>query len=71
VPHVGLIVEKLDAYLNTWGVGGNDFAVGFDKIYEQYKIVTSIEVGELEISRNKQFTEIKKAFDLIVQTLSS
>ncbi|MEX2593375.1 MAG: polysaccharide pyruvyl transferase family protein [Anditalea sp.] len=69
VPHVGLTVEKLDAYLDTWGVKGSSFAVGFSQIYDQYKIATAVKAGELEASRDRQFTEIKKAFDLIVNTL--
>ena len=70
VPHVGLIVEKLDAYLHTWGVEGNNFAVAFNQIHQQYKIAAVVPKEQSEASRDKQLTEIKKAFDLIVQTLS-
>lgn len=70
VPHVGLIVEKLDAYLHTWGVKGNDFAVAFNQIHQQYKIAAAVPREQLEASRDKQLTEIKKAFDTIVQTLT-
>lgn len=69
VPHVGLVVEKLDAYLATWGVTGNDFAVGFDHIYRQFVTATLIEKEAYEASREKQFREIHKAFDLMAETL--
>lgn len=71
VPHVGLIVEKLDAYLETWGVKGNDFAVGFDQINQQYLAATSIQKEAYKASLEKQIEEIKKAFDLMVQILSA
>src|SRR5690606_17054773 len=71
VPHVGLVAEKLDAYLSTWGVRGNDFAVGFDRIYDQFKTAVSVDPEDLEKSKRRQFTEIKKAFGLIAQELSS
>lgn len=71
VPHVGLVVEKLDAYLSTWGVEGNQHAVGFDQIFDQYNRVIAIENEKYVTSRDRQFTQIKKAFDLIVQTISS
>lgn len=71
VPHVGLIVEKLDAYLDTWGVKGNHFVVKFSQIYDQYKMATSLEHGKLVASKNRQLSEIKKAFDLMVKTLAA
>lgn len=70
VPHVGLVTEKLDAYLGTWGVKDNQFAVGFDKIYEQYKVAVAVAPGELARSKNHQFVEIKKAFYLIAREVS-
>lgn len=71
VPHVGLVVEKLDAYLETWGVEGNNYAVPFDQVYKQYLTATLIERKGYELSRNTQLEEIKKAFDLMVETLRS
>jgi len=71
VPHVGLVVEKLDAYLNTWGVEGNNYAVPFDQIYKQYITATRIEEKAYQGARDKQLGEIKKAFDLMVKTLVS
>lgn len=71
VPHVGLVVEKLDAYLETWGVEGNDHAVGFDHIFKQYLAATSVSKEAYKASMKRQFKEIKKAFDLIVQTLQN
>lgn len=71
VPHVGLVVEKLDAYLNTWGVEGNNYAVPFDQIYKQYITATRIEEKAYQGARDKQMGEIKKAFDLMVKTLVS
>ena len=69
VPHVGLVVEKLDAYLGTWGVTGNDFAVGFDQIYKQFVTATLIDKEAYKASKEKQFEEIHKAFDLMAKTL--
>ena len=69
VPHVGLVVEKLDAYLATWGVEGNNYAVPFDQIYKQYITATLIEKKAYQRSLDKQLVEIKKAFDLMVETL--
>lgn len=69
VPHVGLVVEKLDAYLDTWGVEGNHFAVPFDQIYKQYITATLIEKEAYQKSRDMQLVKIKKAFDIMVKTL--
>ena len=69
VPHVGLVVEKLDAYLETWGVEGNNYSVPFDQIYKQYITATLIEKEAYQAARDKQLVEIKKAFDLMVETL--
>lgn len=69
VPHVGLVVEKLDAYLETWGVEGNNYGVPFEQIYRQYVTATLIEKDAYEASRDKQLVEIRKAFDLMVKTL--
>jgi hypothetical protein len=69
VPHVGLKVEKLDAYLATWGVPGNNFAVNFSQIHEQYKIAISVKAEDWEAARDRQIMEIKKAFDLMANTL--
>ncbi len=69
VPHVGLVVEKLDAYLETWGVEGNNYAVPFDQIHQQYVTATLIDKAAYEAARDNQMVEIKKAFDLMVETL--
>lgn len=69
VPHVGLVVEKLDAYLETWGVEGNNYGVPFDQIHKQYVTATLIDKAAYETERDKQMVEIKKAFDLIAETL--
>lgn len=71
VPHVGLVVEKLDAYLETWGVEGNNFAVPFDQTYKQYITATLVEKEAYHRSREKQLVEIRKAFDLMAKTLNS
>ena len=71
VPHVGLVVEKLDAYLETWGVEGNNYAVPFDQLYKQYITATVIEKEAYQTSRDKQLVEIRKAFDIIVETLAA
>ena len=69
VPHVGLVVEKLDAYLETWGVEGNNYGVPFDQIHKQYVTATLIDKAAYEAARDNQMVEIKKAFDLIAETL--
>lgn len=69
VPHVGLVVEKLDAYLETWGVEGNNYGVPFDQIHKQYVTATLIDKAAYEAARDKQMVEIQKAFDLIAETL--
>jgi hypothetical protein len=71
VPHVGLKVEKLSAYLGTWGVEGNRNAVEFSGLYDRFTTATRVSEEELEKSRDRQFVEIRKAFDLMVDTLSS
>ncbi len=70
VSHVGLKVEKLDAYLGTWGVKGNQFAVEFSQIYEQFNTAVSLTQESLVASRDKQFREIKKAFGLMVDAMT-
>jgi hypothetical protein len=69
VPHVGLKVEKLNAYLSTWGVKGNDFAVEFDQLYSQYQVVTAIDKSDYQKSKNLQFKEIREAFDTMLQVI--
>jgi len=71
VPHVGLKVEKLEAYLHTWGVKENDFAVDFHDIYKQYIIATTIKKVEYEIIRDIQIKEMKNGFDLMVEVIKS
>lgn len=71
VPHVGLVVEKLDAYLSTWGVKGNQQAVGFNQIFDHYKQVIAIEDEKYKESKDRQMAQIKKAFDLMVQTIGA
>lgn len=69
VPHVGLKVEKLGAYLATWGVEGNQRSIEFSEIYDQFQIATSISKEALEASRDFQLAEIKKGFDKMVKVL--
>jgi len=69
VAHVGLKVEKLDAYLATWGVEGNQRSVEFTEIYDQFEVATSISKESWEASKDRQFTEIKKGFDKMVVIL--
>lgn len=71
VPHVGLKVEKLGAYLLTWGVDGNRDAVEFSGLYERFKRVVELPKSELERSRDHQLTEIRKAFEQMVEVISS
>ncbi len=71
VPHVGLKVEKLSAYLGTWGVNGNRDAVEFSELYDRFVTVTNGSKQELEDSRDRQFTEIRKSFDLMVEAITS
>ena len=71
VPHVGLKVEKLSAYLGTWGVEGNRDAVEFSGLFDRFVTATGVSKEELEDSRDRQFTEIRKAFDLMVETITS
>jgi len=71
VPHVGLKVEKLSAYLGTWGVEGNRDAVEFSGLFDRFMTATGVSKGELEESRDRQFTQIRKAFDLMVATITS
>lgn len=69
VPHVGLKVEKLGAYLDTWGVEGNRKSVEFSELNEQYEIAISVPKEEYEASRDRQMGEIKKGFGKMVQVL--
>lgn len=69
VPHVGLKVEKLGAYLETWGLTGNQRSIEFSEIYEQFQFATNATKDNLEASRDRQFLEIKKGFDKMVKVL--
>ncbi len=71
VPHVGLKVEKLGAYLATWGVGENRRSVEFDEIFQQFEIATSISKQDYETSRDLQMEEIKKGFGKMVKVLKA
>ncbi|WP_194776384.1 polysaccharide pyruvyl transferase family protein [Pararhodonellum marinum] len=66
VPHVGLKVEKLEAYLRTWGAEGNDFAVDFNEIHSQFLAATAISKSVYEEKRDLQLTAIRKGFDQMV-----
>ncbi len=69
VPHVGLKVEKLNAYLGTWGVAGNDFAVEFSELFQQFSVAVDLDKNDLEVSRDGQFIEIKKAFKKMAEVM--
>ncbi|MDR7129852.1 hypothetical protein J2X69_002198 [Algoriphagus sp. 4150] len=69
VPHVGLKVEKLGAYLDTWGLEGNRRSIEFTEIYDQFLVATAVSKDDLEASRDRQFAEIKKGFDKMVRVL--
>lgn len=69
VPHVGLKVEKLGAYLATWGVEANYRSVEFTDLYEQYKIAISVSKQDYETSRDHQMEEMKIGFGKMVQVL--
>lgn len=71
VPHVGLKVEKLGAYLATWGIAGNQRSIEFTEIFEQYQIATAHTKKALENARDFQIKEIKKGFDKMVKVLES
>lgn len=71
VPHVGLKVEKLGAYLATWGVDGNRRSVEFDEIYRQYELATSISKSEYLSSRDRQMEQMKIGFGKMVQVLKA
>lgn len=69
VPHVGLKVEKLSAYLGTWGVDGNRDAVEFSGLFDRFTSATGVPKEKLEESRDRQFVEIRKGFDLMVKAI--
>ncbi|GAA0880455.1 hypothetical protein GCM10009119_34250 [Algoriphagus jejuensis] len=71
VPHVGLKVEKLSAYLGTWGIESNKDAVEFSGLFERFVTATSVSNDLLEESRDRQFAEIRKAFDMMVEAMTS
>lgn len=70
VPHVGLKVEKLGAYLATWGVKRNFRSVEFSELYKQYQLAVSVPLEEYEESKNRQIEEIKKGFSKMLEVLS-
>lgn len=65
VPHVGLKVEKLNAYLGTWGVDGNNFGVDFDRLSHQFQQATAIDPVVYEQARLYQIAKINQAFEAI------
>ncbi len=71
VPHVGLKVEKLSAYLGTWGLEGNRDAVEFSGLFDRFVVAVGVSKEELKKARNLQLSEIRKAFDLMAQTIKS
>lgn len=71
VPHVGLKVEKLGAYLATWGVEENHRSVEFSELYEQYMLAVSVPKQEYEASRDRQMVEIKKGFGKMLKVLTA
>jgi hypothetical protein len=71
VPHVGLKVEKLGAYLATWGLPGNQKSVEFHEIYSQFQIATQALETDLEASKNRQLAEIRKGFGKMLEILKT
>ncbi len=69
VSHVGLKVEKLSAYLGTWGVDGNRNAVEFSGMYDRFLAAINSSKELLERSRDRQFVEIRKGFELMVKAI--
>ena len=69
VPHVGMKVEKLGAYLDTWGVDGNRNSVEFTDVAHRYRLVTSLPKADLEKSRERQLLEIHRAFELMAKVI--
>ncbi|QDH81104.1 polysaccharide pyruvyl transferase family protein [Echinicola soli] len=70
VPHVGLKVEKLNAYLATWGLPKNNFAVGFEKLYAQFKVAVSLDQEAYREKQQIQLGQAKKAFDVMAGVIA-
>lgn len=70
VPHVGLKVEKLGAYLATWGTAENHRSIEFSEIYSQFQVATSVSNKDLKHSRDVQLSEIRKGFDKMAKVLT-
>ncbi len=55
IPHIGLNreISKLDNYLKTWDLEGQNHCIDFEELYNEFKIISKISEKKLKDKRNE------------------
>ena len=55
VPHIGLNreISKLDNYLKTWDLEGQNHCIDFEELYNEFKIISKISEKKLKDKGNE------------------
>jgi len=67
VPYVGVVVPKLNSYLQTWGVAGINRTVTLDGLYRGFEEAIGVDVALLERSQMQQIKAAEASFSNIAQ----
>jgi len=65
VPYVGVVVPKLNSYLQTWGVDGINQTVALDELAEAFQRAISVDKVLLDRSREEQLCAAETSFSKI------
>lgn len=71
VPYIGIYPNKLDSYLQTWGVDGSKKCVDADKIHIKFNELLGKGRNMLELNRNFQISKSKESFAEITKIINS
>ncbi|MBB6631505.1 polysaccharide pyruvyl transferase family protein [Clostridium algidicarnis] len=71
IPHIGLNkdIPKLDNYLKTWGVSGQDHCIDFNELYESYNNIKDIPKQKLIENKDEMIALSLKNFDSLFMCL--
>jgi len=71
VPYIGIYPNKLDSYLQTWGVDGSKKCVDTDKIHLKFRELLGKEQNIFELNRAFQISKSKESFSEISEIIKS
>lgn len=62
VPYVGVVVPKLNSYLQTWGVTGINHTVSLDGLRDGFQKAIGVDAASLDQSRKRQIQAAEDSF---------